>query len=951
MMKYRKDHSRESEVCGQTIFFKYRFRTQKLVLFIIFILIQISLEGFILQNHSYAQTPAEAMEEAKQILNDFGGSLGEVNNRIEQTEQRYNQFRECVTGQGDTGRECQQYIDLLYASVGIEAHEAVMDAKMTMEEMLYEFESSGAFQMLGNAKKGFGTAATIVGNAKNVIDFADQFQKYNPEGARGDPTRGLRMIGEAIGEAAGKLPFPMNTIFEEYAKSVEVISGKLVELQGKIETARQGNLGGGFSSYANANIFFENNFEGQDGRSNIDYFDVTSQFSLLGSNVQVFQNFVGTAMDFFVYDQTLGRNRGWIAPPVFQTVYDYFEALPSQFRGEISAGYRAELLVSQAKSNPNTFIEQAKQDYGKLRESEGNHQYQEILEEMELMDLLDSLLSYSENAFVGLWLFSSEKRNEIQRVLDAITNYVYVNGTVFRDTDSGREAAPNEPVVLEVEEGGTGYATTDEEGNYFVLTRGQLNSRFTIQAGSGEEAAHDESRFYQPGFDNLSLILNKVEIEDLFNPVSLTISPSEVTLEIGEMRDFSAIAIFEDESSANVTGMDGINWTPASSFTATEAGEFQVSVTYMGFEASASITVEEEETVCNEPSEILDKETGSCACNTEEGYELSDSGKCVNIDEAIDELTETGDELCDEEALAASLARLDELVATGNQMAAGFRANLNKFMKEVNDQNSNPCENNIIAAAYAGAKESLAQYELLVDEATGLGTDLILEAGICPLEEISLDINSILQKISQLGPPLNDIRDGLVMMENQLQTFGCDEQEVADQGDTIAERDDPEITQAGGTGATETCGDGIDNDGDGLIDEGCESAGNFNVIIVLYDSGSAADDIFGLSVSGQGNLGTTPEGGSRTYPLRLSPGSYIATVTVISAPDDTGTYTIRILEGDQQVGGRTGGPEQGSVIDVPFTIGGNTEASAETESILPRMMNFMRQIDQGEGGN
>ncbi len=41
---------------------------------------------------------------------------------------------------------------------------------------------------------------------------------------------------------------------------------------------------------------------------------------------------------------------------------------------------------------------------------------------------------------------------------------------------------------------------------------------------------------------------------------------------------------------------------------------------------------------------------------------------------------------------------------------------------------------------------------------------------------------------------------------------------------------------------------------------------------VLYDSGSAKDDTFSLTVSKFGNLGETPNGGQRSYGLNLPPG-------------------------------------------------------------------------------
>lgn len=924
-----------------------RFCRSKPVPILFIFLILIFFTGMNYQNRVYAQTPAEALEEAQQILNDFGGSIGEWNSRIATTEGYYNQFRDCMSGRGDTGRECQQYIDLLYESVGIEAHDAVMDMEMSMEEILYNFESSRAFQMLGDAKKGFSDAAAIIGNAKNVIDFVEQFQKYNPEGARGDPTRGLLMIGEAIGGAAGKLPYPMNRIFEGYAESVKVIAGRLVELQGKIEDARQGNLGGGWSSYANAQGYFERNFEKGGGYAT-EFFDVTSRFPLLGSDVQVFQNFVSLSMDYYVYDRSFGRERGWIVIPLFQTVYHYFDAMPAQYRGAISSGYRAELLVSQARSNPGIFIDQAKQHFRQFREAERYYIHQRLLEEMELWDTMRSLISDGEDSFVGLWLFSSEKHNEIRRILDVLTQYVYAEGTVMRETATGRELAPNVSVELDVEGGGLGQAASDANGAYFVFTRGQLDSRFTIRAGRGEELFEDTGIFYQQGFNNWVLVLKNVEK----TPISLSLVPEDATLKIGEMRSFTATALFEDQTTMDVTANEGTYWSAGSSvFTATEAGEYIVTVSYMGLTAEATVTVEEaekEEPVCDEVTEVWDEELGRCRCNTEEGYELSEELKrCISIKDAIEEVSEGNGYLCDEDAIAARLSRLQEIAATGNRISANFQNTLNKFYKEVNDQNSNPCENTIIAAVYAEALQTLGDYRVMIDEARQIGTELILEGAICASDDLNIDLGSILQLVSQTGQPVHLMERGIGEMENQFNIFSCNTHDVTDRGNTIAERTDPEIMQAGGTGAFEICGDGIDNDGNGLIDEGCETDGNFNVIIVLYDSGRLPDDVFGLAVSGQGNLGATPEGGSRTYPLRLPPGSYVATVTVIRAPDNIGTYTIRILENGVEIASMSGAPPQGAIVQVPFTVGQNSFQAAHNFNFFD-LLHFERIIEQDE---
>lgn len=896
---------------------------------------------------TFIQPPALLMaqnqefEEANRIMQGMNESLKQVNTDIEQVQSYYQQLKDCLSGAGETGTECQQYIDLLYnmEGGGLELQDQVMTVKELGNQIIQRFEETNAFQMLNDAADRFGSIGTMVDNSANAMAFA---QKFNPEGAREDPTRALRMIGEAIGGAAGSLPYPMDKIFEGYANSITVIIGRLNELQNKIEEARQGSLGASYSGYADAQDFFDTNFA-SNSRLSIEFFDVTSQFRLLGGDVQVFQNLGSITSEYYVYKRD--TNRGWIAPPVFSEIYDYFKAVPSSDKSEVTVGYRAELIVSQAISNPRAEINEAKKHYNTFREIDTQFYVQRILEEMKLLNSMNSLVEAGEDAFVGYWLLIASKHREIRNIVDVITGYVYSEGKVLREIESGREPAPGVLVTLSVSGGGTGQVSSEENGDYFVYTRGRVGSNFTITAtvGQGEERFEDSGNFYQQGFDGFNLILNRVEQV----PVSLTISPAEASIEIDGSVSFTVFAVFDDESTKNITELATWNMG-SSSFTATETGETTVTASYMGFSASAVVTVEEI-TQCDEPSEILDEETGNCVCNAIEGYEMSEElGKCINIDEVLEEVTEEGDALCDEESLIASLARLDEIVASGNRLAANFRATVNKFMKEVHDQNSDICENTIIAAAYAGAKDQQAEYQRLVDEATSLSTELILESSLCPLENVAINITSILQKISQLGPIRGEMQDGLAMMEEQLQQQSCDTQEVEDQGDTIAERNDPEVIQAGGTGATEICGDGIDNDGNGLIDDGCAGASNFNVSISLYDSGNLADDVFGLSVSGQGNLGNTPEGGLRVYPLRLSPGSYVASITVIRAPDNRGTYTISIMEGSQVLNSSTGSPSQGAVIDVSFSVGGNSDATAETESILPMLMNSMRQIHQTE---
>lgn len=293
-------------------------------------------------------------------------------------------------------------------------------------------------------------------------------------------------------------------------------------------------------------------------------------------------------------------------------------------------------------------------------------------------------------------------------------------------------------------------------------------------------------------------------LDDLLDRTeTLSITPSgETTLEMGETIQFTVTATTYGGEEKDVTDEAMLE----STFVAESPGAHSFTAIYDEHTVYATVIVnessDEQDTQCNEPSEVLYEETGSCGCNTAEGYEMNDElGKCINIDEALDEVTEEEDALCDEDALAEKLARLEEIAASGNRLAADFQTMLNKFMKEINDQNIDQCTNNSIAYTYAGARETLAEYQVMADQVTGLGTDLMLEGAICPLEELELDVNRILQNVSQVGQPLGRMEEGLAEMDFALSMYGCDDQEVSDRGDIIADRStNPEVIESGGVG-------------------------------------------------------------------------------------------------------------------------------------------------------
>ena len=285
-------------------------------------------------------------------------------------------------------------------------------------------------------------------------------------------------------------------------------------------------------------------------------------------------------------------------------------------------------------------------------------------------------------------------------------------------------------------------------------------------------------------------------------PVSLIVIPDKAAPKTGETVTFRAMAVFDDKSYTDVTEMENTAWSSgSSSFTVTEqtkSGEHVISVTYMGLESKATVMVEERETVKENPcpGEFQEWKEEKNKCDCIEGYEMIEElGKCVSIDEAIKGVSgEKSEAACDEVLMAGRLARLQEIAAESQLKAAQFNNLLAQFTKAVNEKSRNPCNDQMIATAYAGAIQMAQEFEDYQDEATQISSELILEAAICEINDPKYDINSLLKLVSQLGPPVSKVNQGISDMEAELIINGCDKQEVVNQGNAIADKTtDPEV--------------------------------------------------------------------------------------------------------------------------------------------------------------
>lgn len=317
-------------------------------------------------------------------------------------------------------------------------------------------------------------------------------------------------------------------------------------------------------------------------------------------------------------------------------------------------------------------------------------------------------------------------------------------------------------------------------------------------------------------------------------------------------------------------------------------------------------------------NEHFDIEKEDCICD--DGYTEDEDGVCVSDEEDEEDEEEVMDE-CSLEYIEALTFMLDVFVADTKLYETKLLGYINKFNKEINDQSSDPCNNSIIAYCYYTASEIAALMAENVTDIHDITIEIIMLQAMCPdlnqqMQGEGITIKSLISSIAGLG----SYKEKLAQMESRLRENGCDEDEVKEDGEKIVPPEgDPGFIQDGGI-STEMPGDGVDNDGDGQQDEEIQGLTGYNVTLVLYDSGSAADDVFNLYVEGYGNLGQTPAGGLRSYGLNLLPGTYNAVVTVVIAPDDVGTYTLTVLYNGESIGSITGSPPQGSSATLSFTV-------------------------------
>ncbi len=280
-------------------------------------------------------------------------------------------------------------------------------------------------------------------------------------------------------------------------------------------------------------------------------------------------------------------------------------------------------------------------------------------------------------------------------------------------------------------------------------------------------------------------------------------------------------------------------------------------------------------------------------------------------------------------SLDAVQARMefDFLVAQMEGMANNFYGYADNFDQRLRELGMEACKNQSVAY-------SLSTSEKILERSREIMVEINRTYGIF---KAAFDANpfdpAFLTGAADYGLSQNRLAAMDGRYQKMLGDFGlyqCDKNATdVNAGDVAQDDADPDDVETGANagGGVEVCGDGIDNDGDNLIDECDAGCCDKNVQLTVTDCGTAPDDIFLVAIDGM-EVGVTPKGNANTFNVELSPGGHSVTVTCLDdggepgVADDIGTAcaTLVIYGTQTDIGGGELAIGLAATQDIGFTV-------------------------------
>jgi hypothetical protein len=292
----------------------------------------------------------------------------------------------------------------------------------------------------------------------------------------------------------------------------------------------------------------------------------------------------------------------------------------------------------------------------------------------------------------------------------------------------------------------------------------------------------------------------------------------------------------------------------------------------------------------------------------------------ADIDDAIKDVSgDNENNKWDAQRVRNALNDLNDLLNQARLLYNQFNTNYNKFVSEINKQRSDPLQNEIIALCLANSQSQYDDHSVNKDTLNVHGNILIAQSA----NNKDIDLFEIIRIFSEVQVQSDDMNKKLGEMKNLLTVRGGDIDEIIATGQNLIAQGNinPEFAQDGGVNV-EFSADGVDNFGDGLQDFLFGNTRRGNVLIVVWDGGNIADDIFEVIMSGRGSLGTTPPGGRRNFDITLTPGIYTLTIKgVYTDPNSPPcTFGLQVYDRDLLVLQEANSMEQGQELSYTITI-------------------------------
>jgi hypothetical protein len=316
----------------------------------------------------------------------------------------------------------------------------------------------------------------------------------------------------------------------------------------------------------------------------------------------------------------------------------------------------------------------------------------------------------------------------------------------------------------------------------------------------------------------------------------------------------------------------------------------------------------------------------------------------ADIDDAIDD-TSPSDQIGDCDANMADFSTaasdLDGIAASFDDLSSFFDQQLRSFDPLDPRARQAACSDPDISYALNSARTAIDEYDVTYFTLAGLYGDVSASCIAQP------ELSQAQAEYDRLGQQGTYLEAEYSRMISDFGAYQCDEQSSrTDAGDKADDERDPDDLEAG----VEVCDDGIDNDGDGEIDECDAGCCDKNVQVTVTDCGPAADDIFLIDVDGN-TLGVTPKGAANTFNIELSPGGHSATITCLDdggdpLGSDVGTACIWVvIYGGETIGGDELWIDYGGTATVGFDV-----PVQETAPPFPKVIDgsSLQHLEQGK---